>query len=219
MQLMAGGAVGAWVECPRRWAPAPGQYLAAASFENRSDPLAHPLFPTAYSEQGFLAGPPFPPDWLPGTRLQLSGPLGRGFHVPVRPARLALAAFGSDLARLLPLAEQALRQEAAVAVFSDAPLPGLPLSIEAYPLASLPEALTWAVFLALDLPLESLPGLRTRLALAPGERLPCAAEALIFTPMPCRGLAECGACAVPARRGWKLACKDGPVFDLADLEW
>jgi NAD(P)H-flavin reductase len=37
--------------------------------------------------------------------------------------------------------------------------------------------------------------------------------------MPCSGLADCGVCAVPARRGYKLACKDGPVFDLDELDW
>jgi hypothetical protein len=43
------------------------------------------------------------------------------------------------------------------------------------------------------------------------------AQALVITPMPCGGIAECGVCAVTARRGWKLACKDGPVFDLTEL--
>jgi hypothetical protein len=34
--------------------------------------------------------------------------------------------------------------------------------------------------------------------------------------MPCAGIAECGACAVPGGGwgGWKLACQHGPVFDL-----
>ena len=35
--------------------------------------------------------------------------------------------------------------------------------------------------------------------------------------MPCGGAAECGICAVPFGRGWKLACKDGPVFELNPL--
>ena len=43
------------------------------------------------------------------------------------------------------------------------------------------------------------------------------AQALIVTPMPCGGIAECGVCAVTVRRGWKMACKDGPVFDLKEL--
>jgi hypothetical protein len=35
--------------------------------------------------------------------------------------------------------------------------------------------------------------------------------------MPCAGLAACGVCAVQTRRGWKLACVDGPVFDLKEI--
>jgi hypothetical protein len=35
--------------------------------------------------------------------------------------------------------------------------------------------------------------------------------------MPCGGLAECGVCALPAHRGWKLLCKDGPVLELGEL--
>ena len=32
------------------------------------------------------------------------------------------------------------------------------------------------------------------------------------------GQGECGVCAVRTRSGWSLACKDGPVYDLAELE-
>jgi hypothetical protein len=30
-------------------------------------------------------------------------------------------------------------------------------------------------------------------------------------------MGECGVCAVNLRKGYKLACKDGPVFDLRSL--
>jgi NAD(P)H-flavin reductase len=219
MQMLAGGQVGAWISCPQKWAPVPGQYLAAVSPAAAEIPLASPLFPSAYSPQGFLAAAPLPLSWMPGSPLVLTGPLGRGFHLPNNSARIALAALGDSLARLLPLAEQALHQNAAVAIFADCPLPVLPPSLEAYPLSNLPEALSWPAYLALDLPLELLPGLRQRLGLPEGSRLPCTAEALISTPMPCRGMAECGACAVPASRGWKLACKDGPVFVCSEIVW
>ena len=43
------------------------------------------------------------------------------------------------------------------------------------------------------------------------------AQVLVLVPMPCGGMGECGVCAVKIQRGWKLACKDGPVFDLEDL--
>ena len=133
--------------------------------------------------------------------------------------RVALGIFGDELGRLLPVVDAAGKGQADVALFTDLPLPRLPASVEVRPLASLPEAPGWADWLALDLPLEALAGLRACLGLAPRMRLACAAQALIHTAMPCSGIGTCGACAVPHRQGWKLACKDGPVFDLDQLEW
>jgi NAD(P)H-flavin reductase len=213
------GQAAAWVACPRKAVPDPGQYLQAWSPTDVDAPLGTPLFPGQSSNQGFLAVAPIPPAWEPGTELYLRGPLGHGFRMPGAARRLALAAVGGSAARLLPLAHQGLQGEAAVALFTDAPLPALPTAMEAYPLSALPESLAWADFLALDLPVERLASLRGNLGLKPGERLPGPAQALVAAAMPCAGLAECGACAVPARRAWKLACRDGPVFDLNDLDW
>jgi dihydroorotate dehydrogenase electron transfer subunit len=80
------------------------------------------------------------------------------------------------------------------------------------------EALAWADYLALDVPPDGLDRLRDRLGLDPTSDLAASAQVLISMAMPC-GWGACGACAVKARRGWKLACKDGPVFDLNVLEW
>jgi hypothetical protein len=151
--------------------------------------------------------------------LALRGPLGQGFSLPENARRVALISLAETPARLLPLASQAVNEQLAVALFTDAPLIGLPAALEIQPLAALSEALTWADFIAIELPLGSLPELRQRLDMSAADRLPCPAQALIITPMPCAGMAECGACAVPAMRGWKLACREGPVFDLNELSW
>jgi hypothetical protein len=137
---------------------------------------------------------------------------------------MALVGLGDTTARLAPLIPAALGQEAAVALFSDAPLPArLPSSVEAYPLSALSELLNWADFIAIDLPLAALPDLRSRLGLSASMdhnlHLHCPAQALVLAPMPCGGLAECGVCAVPAQHGWKLACSDGPVFNLHEIAW
>ena len=100
-----------------------------------------------------------------------------------------------------------------------APPGGLPSAIEVSPLSDLTEALAWPDELILDLPLDALSGLRRVLGLGPGDRPPCRGQALVETPLPCGGLGDCGACAVPARRGWLYACKGGPVFDLEVLDW
>jgi dihydroorotate dehydrogenase electron transfer subunit len=140
--------------------------------------------------------------------------------MPERALHLALIALGKTPARLLPFAAQALnRSKTNVALFTDASLPWLPAALEVQRLQNIPEALAWADFLAIDIPLQSLADLRPTLGLGTGERPPCPGELLIETPMPCGGLAGCGACAVTSRRGWKLACKDGPVFGINEIEW
>jgi hypothetical protein len=117
----------------------------------------------------------------------------------------------------------ALGQGFDVALFSDDPLPHAPASLEVNPLNALPEDLAWPDLLALDLPVERLRELRPFLGLESAALSPCPVQALVEIPMPCGGVAECGACAVPRRgglaRGWKLACKDGPVFHLNELDW
>jgi hypothetical protein len=130
---------------------------------------------------------------------------------------LVLAALGDTVSRLLPVADAALRQEMAVVLFSDAMLPSLPSAMEASPLATLPDALSWADFLVLDLPLEQVSRLGDRLEITGDAVLPCPGQALVLASMPCAGLAGCGVCALRTRRGWKLACEDGPVFPLQDL--
>jgi dihydroorotate dehydrogenase electron transfer subunit len=151
--------------------------------------------------------------------LDLVGPLGNGFELPREVQRLGLVALGDTISRLMPLVGQIEHSQRGVTLFTNLPLPRIPAYLEAYPLPSLVEALDWPDFLVIDLPLERLPELRDILGLADGRSLACPTQVLVTTPMPCAGLAQCGACAVPGRRGWKLACEDGPVFDLHQLKW
>jgi NAD(P)H-flavin reductase len=209
----------AWISCPAEAIPAPGQYVSAWSVHDRIAPLASPLFPARVSPDGFLAAPPVPITWEPGSLLELSGPYGRGFNVPRTTHRLALAALGETAARLNPLVNLALQADIAVTLFSSVPVQNVPTAVEIYPTHDLPEALNWADLLLIDLPVEELGHLRATLCLQAGDHLPCPAQVLVVTIMPCSGLAECGTCYVPARRKWKRACLDGPVFDLDELAW
>jgi len=96
----------------------------------------------------------------------------------------------------------------------------LPAALEIVASPEVASLLDWADFLAIDLPLAGLVELRHHLGLASGVALHTPAQVLIMTAMPCAGIAECGACAVPLRRRrFGLACQDGPVFDLHALEW
>ena len=179
--------------------------------------LAQALFAAGRKKDGVLTAPPIPVSWTPGSELSLTGPLGKGFTLPVSARRILLAAFSPTASRLLPLVDQALANGADVAVFSDSVPNDLPSRVEISPLKLLPENLAWADFLALDLPLELVENTGSLLGLKSGQSLPCPGQALILSALPCSGLAQCGACAVRLGRGWKLACEDGPVFNLREL--
>lgn len=214
--LEAAGHLGGKLDCPAGLIPAPGQYLSAHA-PALNEALPTPLFAMRIFPDGLHLAPPLPATWAAGTQLRVRGPLGKGFHLPALARRVALVALGELPHRLLPLVHLALRQDAAVTLYTRAIPRDLPDEVEILPLDLTPEAHHWADYLALDLPLASLPDLPTVLGLRPFERLACQAQALVVTAMPCSGLAECGVCAVPSGRSWKLACKDGPVVDVARL--
>jgi hypothetical protein len=208
--------------CPIQ--PGPGQYILAQPAGRITFALPATLFSAGQTSDGFIAAPPLPAGWRPGDDLLVKGPLGNGFNLPDGIHRLGLLAMDATISRLLPLVSPAFKSGSAVTLVCDIAHSGLPLTdipseLEIAPFESLPSLLTWADFLALDLAITDLPHLRSRLGLKPGERLPCQAQILVHTAMPCAGAAECGICAVRTKHRWKLACKDGPVFNLNDLEW
>jgi hypothetical protein len=214
------------IETPGFRFPTPGRYTLAINPSQPDAVLGHNLFPVGIPDP--LENPeipllgPVPPSWHPGDSLILHPPSGRGFHPPPAVRRLALAAFGTTPARLLPLLTPALQSGADIVLFSQSPLlaTDLPPDVEIQPLHNLSQALTWAAFLAIDIPIEDLPGLRSALHLTPYERIPCPAQALVWTDMPCSALAGCGVCAVLKRKGkHEFTCQKGPVFDLHSLQW
>jgi hypothetical protein len=220
------GALAARIDCRESLIPNPGEYILAYNPEELNAALGRPLFQVG--TLGIMDDPdspflgPIPPSWNPSARLTLRGPLGHGFSIPREVRRLALASFGGTAARLLPLIKPAIQSGADIAIFAHTTpqFGSLPSDIELQPLNALLENLSWATYLALDITVENLPNLRKALVLDPQDSIPCPAQALVWTAMPCGGLADCGACAVPNRKaGTKLACQDGPVFDLNDIAW
>jgi hypothetical protein len=220
--------------CPQNLIPEPGQYLLAHDGSpdrhgwGRADsPLPVPVFNACLVPGGFLVAPPIPQAWQPGMSLSLRGPLGKGFSLPSSARRVALVSLAETSARLKPLLVSTLEQGAALVLVSDLDVPDLPPEVEVQPVSVLAEVAHWADYLAIDVDREFLPGLRELLGLGKQARVMFArsglvgrareAQALAVTSMPCGGLAECGVCAVTTRHGWKMACKDGPVFDLKEL--
>ena len=203
------------IACPPNLVPAPGQYLLAS--DGSDAPLPVPLFHTDFAPQGFIAAAPPTTIWNPGLDLHLRGPLGRGFSLPLSARKVGLVAFDDSPACLRGLIQPALKQDAAVVFIGHSAADNLPDDVEVQPLSALPEILEWADYVAFDVRRENLNMLREQLV---KWNLPSAgkgAQFLIRTPVPCGGLAECGACAVTLRSEWKLACKNGPVFDWRDL--
>jgi hypothetical protein len=195
-------------------APAPGQYLLTCD-DDHMLPLS--LFSAGITSRSFLIAPPIPARWQPGTTVELRGPFGKGLQLPKKNQRLMLVILSETIQRILPVGILALKQDTSITLFTDAPLPSLPPSIEAYPLSLIPENLQWPDFIIVDLPIASLLDWRQKFGLAQDEPLPCPGQALVMSPMPCGGLSDCGVCAISFRRSWKLCCKDGPVFDLGGL--
>jgi dihydroorotate dehydrogenase electron transfer subunit len=212
---LEGGLTGGRLLCPQNLIPAPGQYLLA--HDGSDVPLPVPVFNAGTIPGGFLLAPPISQTWRPGTILSIRGPLGHGFTLPTNVRKIAFVALGETSARLKPLLVEALNRDAAVVLVSDLENPDLPPEVEIQSAVGLADIVQWADYLAMDLTRESLPELRVMLGLTGQDRVRYQAQVLMVTPIPCGGMGDCGVCAVTVRRGWKMACKDGPVFDLNEL--
>ena len=213
--ILQDGLRSARLSCLGNLIPAPGQYLLAG---DASDPLLPaPLFYTDSAPAGFIAAPPLPDSWKPGQEIRLRGPLGRGFTLPISARRVALVAYDDTPARLRGLIRLGLRQDAAIVLVGDSAPDQLPYDVEVQPLSTLSEVCEWSDYMAFDVARENLPELGKRLGSLNQMSAYREAQVLIRTLMPCGGVAECGVCAVTLKSNWKMACKDGPVFDWRDI--
>lgn len=197
--------------------PMPGQYFQvyAAGFD---ETFAVSLFLVNDHQTLWDLTGEIPAYWIPGIRLRWRGPLGRGFDLPVKISKAAFVPWLDHGLRLLPLVQHALSEQAAVVWYSNLVPDWLPPSVEVLPVDLLPEALNWAEYLAATCERNNLQELVAALELKPPFRLNCTVEVLVHTLLVCGGIGECGVCSVKTRSGWKTACKDGPVFDLDQLE-
>jgi dihydroorotate dehydrogenase electron transfer subunit len=205
------------IACPSNLIPAPGQYLLAGDASNA--PLPVSLFYTDSAPQGFIAAASTAVSWKPAQQLYVRGPLGRGFALPFSARKIGLIAWDTSPARLKGLIGPALaQQDAAVVLVCDCDADGLPDAVEVQPMSALQDILGWADYIAADVKREELHELRQQLGRLNQLPAGAAGQVLIHTPVPCRGIADCGVCAVTVKGAWKLACQDGPVFDWRELE-
>ena len=213
--ILEDGLPHARLTCPVNLIPSAGQYLLASDESDSALPV--PVFYTDFAPQGFIAAAPLPDSWKPGHEIYLRGALGRGFTLPNTARRIGLVALENSPARLNGLIQPALNQAAAIALISDSRVGNLPDEVEVQPLSALNEIMEWADYAAFDVARENLPVLREQLFNGTRAKVPFEAQVLVRTPVPCGGIAECGVCAVKVKSGWKMACKDGPVFDWKEL--
>jgi dihydroorotate dehydrogenase electron transfer subunit len=219
----------------------PGQLLAVQAGASPFEPLLKQSFPiigldAATSAAALLCGPEASRSLphRPGDRVNVLGPVGRGWTVHPQTRNVVLLGPEPDVGALLWLASAASARSVNVALLvgasADRPvLPPalLPAAVE-YQFARGPDAasaalellddslLRWADAIYTTLPLAVYPALAQRIRNTRMHWTPGFAQGLIVPPMACfTGI--CDVCLVPeARRTWR-ACVDGPQCDLRDF--
>lgn len=170
---------------------------------------------------------------LPGDDVDLIAPLGRGFSVHPHTRNVLLIGGGSGVAPLVNLADFCIREGRAVTL-----LIGAMSARQVFPAHLLHPAVEVAVTtqdgslgsrgLITDLAPQywdwadqifacGPPAMYQTLAqIGAAKRSRKQVQVLANAPIAC-GVGACAVCAIETRRGMKLACKDGPRFDLRDL--
>jgi dihydroorotate dehydrogenase electron transfer subunit len=179
-----------------------------------------------------------------GDTLDVVGPLGQPFAVGEHTRNLLLIGQGAGLAALLLLARAAAAKGCAVTLLAGAADPTalpppflLPGEVEYQSFAglqiadfrlqieesqgqstiyNLQSAIRWADQVCAALPTGQIPALRDAIRAAKFRWERGFASALLEGPIVC-GVGACGVCAVEMRKGTRMLCSDGPVFDLRDV--
>ncbi len=206
------------LDIPEQYWPDPGQYLPCQRIDGFSGQLTTQLF-QIISNESILSLSPLPESWQPGDQLLIVSPQGKGFSLPGEARRVALLPYKVPPTRLLVLVKQAVSQNASISLFCETIPTGeimnrLPSIVEVNPTNALLENLDWPDFLAVDIArddLEDLSGLFNQ------ETSNIDGQVLVRAQMPCRGLGECGVCAIKTTKGLRYTCSDGPVFPLKEL--
>ena len=225
--------------------PLPGQYLLLRCADRFTCYLRRPVFPAPVDDQhvDLLVRPDPDPGlaWLaarkPGDRLDVIGPLGTGFPLGNHVRNLLLVADNQAIGPLLGQLARAVTAGLSVALALGGnraatlyPAGLLPPEVEVQlatldgsvghrgPVTDLlPDLLRWADIVCAvgstafyrALKREAA---RFRFRVEPGFLFGLVCDNLF----PC-GTGACLACAVETESGLKLACLDGPVFDLMAL--
>lgn len=241
-RVVARGTYLMWLDAPAIAATAaPGQFAMLRCGEGLERVLRRPL--SIHDVHGQLVaflyrvmGPGT--EWLSRRErdvIDVLGPLGTGFSIARGSRKLLLVAGGIGVAPLRFLAERAVAAGKDVTL-----LLGSRSSAELYPAGLLPRGLH--IQTATEDGSRGEKGLVTamlpRFAAGVDQVLACGPEAMYRAlrderdKLPSRvpvqvslearmgcGVGACLSCSVKTRRGTEHVCKDGPVFDLDDIDW
>jgi hypothetical protein len=202
----------------------PGQYLAASSKSENDSQIPLSLFIESSTENEISIGSPAPPNWNPGHEIVFRGPLGQGYSLPVMLKRLALIGFDDHPGRLMALVNIARNLNVDIVMAGDfisdpVIARDIPANVELTKLENLDDLFSWADFIAVDVPSYRIQELNEILQSTSVKSPRGDMQVLIYTSMPCAAIAECGICAIKTVKGYKLACQDGPVFNLNDINF
>jgi dihydroorotate dehydrogenase electron transfer subunit len=172
---------------------------------------------------------------LPGDKLDILGPLGNSFTLPSGSGNLLLAAGGMGIAPLVFLADKAVSQGISVRLLAGAKTAGLLLdrtvlspNIEYLTVTEdgtqgerglitglLQQQAQWADRICICGPLPMYKAIaREAESLLGGKPTQVSLE----VRMGC-GIGICYSCTVRTSHGLKQVCKDGPVFDMTEIDW
>jgi dihydroorotate dehydrogenase electron transfer subunit len=168
-------------------------------------------------------------EWLSqrsaGDKLDILGPAGNGFSIDPDSHNLLLAAGGMGLAPLVYLAEYQIKKGYSVKLLAGAKTGGLLLAAKSIPAgveyqkgfvtSLLQKQSNWAdqIFICGPLPMYQAIVKNSDILLA---RKPT--QVSLETRMGC-GMGICYSCTIKTSQGLKQVCKDGPVFNLNDVDW
>jgi len=177
--------------------------------------------------------------WLasrrPGDTVFCWGPLGRGYEPASTSRHLLLVAGGIGVAPLVWLADEAVARGPSVTLVlggrsADQIFPASKLPPEVEVVVTTEDGSLGREALATEAFADYLDWCDEAFACGPNAMFRALAEtmrsvkarrplqALLEENMGC-GTGICYGCAIETRRGMRLVCKDGPMFDLRELTW
>jgi dihydroorotate dehydrogenase electron transfer subunit len=223
----------------------PGQFLLLRCADRFTCYLRRPIFPTPIAEHHFslLLRPDPDPGlaWLsarqPDDTLDVIGPLGSGFSLAKNVRHLLLVSDGPSIGPLLGQMERAIAAGVAVTLALGGsraaavyPVTALPPVVEFQaatldgslgyrgPISDLlPELLRWADAVCAVGSAALYRTLRRQMDQVRLRAEPNFLVGLMTDNLMACGVGACLSCTVTTATGLKLACVDGPAFDLTEL--